>query len=164
MNSDHLLTAERLRADFHYEPETGVFVRTRRGGKKKVGTLHSHGYLRIGIGQADYYAHRLAWLYMTGEFPEGVVDHWDRNKQNNAWSNLFDVTQSENGQNSCLRSDNTSGHRGVFFDSARRQWSADIWARGQRFRLGRFDSKDEAIARRVSAEAKLHVYLHGILP
>jgi hypothetical protein len=54
--------------------------------KNKIGKIATikkpHGYLAICIDSKYYYAHRLAWMYVYGEFPK-VIDHIDANKENN---------------------------------------------------------------------------------
>jgi hypothetical protein len=115
------LTAERLRELFYYDPETGHFTRLvdRGGGAKKgqrAGYRHfspgcgPNGYRRISIDDKEYYEHRLAWLYQTGELPK-QIDHIDRDGSNNRWSNLRLANQSLNSANT-LRA-NATGFRGV---------------------------------------------------
>jgi hypothetical protein len=95
-----MLTAERLRELLDYDPETGVFTRritTGRNRRWKAGDKVSGrpsattGYLGIGIGKRRYAAHRLAWLWMTGEWPKNLMDHRDCDRTNNRWVNLREV-------------------------------------------------------------------------
>jgi HNH endonuclease len=90
-----MLTAERLRELLDYDKETGVFrykKRSGRGAPVLVGALAGGGtpnrYWRIAIDGERYYAHRLAWLHVYGEWPMGDIEHIDRDKNNNAISNL----------------------------------------------------------------------------
>ena len=99
------LTAERLRHLLLYLPETGGWFwlnppnhNTRLLGCS-AGTRHSDGYLMIRIRGKAYYSHRLAFLYMTGEWPLEEVDHIDRNPYNDAWVNLRKATSSLNKWN-----------------------------------------------------------------
>ena len=78
-----MLTQERLKEVLHYDPETGIFMwlvapngRIRVG--MEAGSSHD-GYIGIKVDRILYKAHRLAWFYMTGEWPANDVDHWDRN-------------------------------------------------------------------------------------
>ncbi len=96
------ITAERLRELFHYNPDTGIFTRrvTRGSGKAGcvVGTFNGH-YLQFCVDRNQALAHRLAWLYVHGEWPKRQIDHIDGDKRNNRLSNLRDVTANQNQQN-----------------------------------------------------------------
>lgn len=103
------LTAEKLRALLIYDPETGVFIRISNTHKGRWKSGRTAGYVRtsgvktgyvcIGIGQVEYLAHRLAFLFMTGEWPKQDVDHIDSDTGNNRWVNLRDVSRKVNMQN-----------------------------------------------------------------
>ena len=108
-----MLTAERLREVLNYDPQSGEFRRRvdrgrGRGHRWKAGTIAGRKaqYIHINIDYALYAAHRLAWLYMTGEWPSRGIDHIDRDKHNNAWSNLRLADKSQNAMNSKMRSTN----------------------------------------------------------
>ena len=111
----------------------------------------SRPYAYGDIFGRKYYAHRVAFALMTGRWPE-VIDHIDGNKSNNCWSNLREVTRSQNMQNTCLRADNTSGHVGVSFDAKRGLWSSEIYVNGKKQFLGRYADKNDAIAARIDAQ------------
>ncbi len=154
------LTAQRLRELLHYNAETGVLkwkVRPQITSKVEVGDtagrLDSKGYLRIGIGRRQYRAHRLIWLYVTGEWPPHEIDHKDRNRTNNAWLNLRPATSGQNKQNATLRKDNVSGVRGVYFEARRQVWCAQITVNGTRRGLGAFPTRELAQGARLNAEA-----------
>jgi hypothetical protein len=100
-----------LKQAFDYDPETGVFryrqmmignrgqIIAMRGDR--AGHLHKRsGYWRINWGGKYFFVHRLAWLWMTREWPEMSLDHIDRDKSNNRWKNLREVSPSENAINS----------------------------------------------------------------
>lgn len=95
------LTVEQVRAEFHYDPATGLFVRLvaryHSPAGRIVGTLDKiHGQILISINGVLYKAHRLAWLYMTGEWPPEEIDHISRDSTDNRWSNLRLATHSQN--------------------------------------------------------------------
>ena len=113
------LTEQVLRAILHYDPETGIFTRhTGPGarGRDKVGALDPEGYLCIGVSGGRYRAARLAWLWMTGEWPPSgfQIDHINRNRTDDKWSNLRLVTWSEQQFNKGTPKNNKTGHTGVF--------------------------------------------------
>ena len=91
MTKEELLTQESLKELLIYDTSTGEFVWTKQipgRRKRKVGTIRPDGYVMIHIVGKFYLAHRLAWLYINGEWPEGEIDHIDRNPSNNAFANL----------------------------------------------------------------------------
>lgn len=143
------LTQERLRQVLHYEPETGLFAWRRARGCNKAGAAakckpRSHGYGMIQVDGCMYLAHRLAWLYMTGGWPPEDVDHKDRCKTNNAWSNLRAATRAQNIANTPLRKNNTTGYKGVFRNRGR--FAARITHNGAVRNLGNFATAEEASA------------------
>lgn len=134
-----------LKKLLHYSPSTGDFIIfPRRGTAGSKGSVASNGALVIRINRVLYYAHRLAWLYMTGNWPSGQVDHRDGNPLNNRWSNLRIATQSLNNANAKLRRDSTSGLKGVTFHKRAKKWCAQIQWRGRHIYLGLFQSKTAA--------------------
>lgn len=103
------LTATRLRELVAYDVETGIFTaRVDRGLKIKAGavlgnTSHHAGYRTVRVDYARFLAHRLACLYVHGEWPCGEIDHIDGDKDNNRIGNLRVVTRQQNRWNSPLR-------------------------------------------------------------
>lgn len=145
-----MVTQSRLKQLSSYDPETGVFVWTlaRRGvrvGQECGRISKTSGYRDIGVDGGLHKASRLAFVYMTGAYPRGVVDHINGNRSDDRWANLRDVSHSENCANVALRSDNTSGAHGVVWDAARSKWRAQIRVDGKKVNLGRFADKSEAI-------------------
>jgi len=121
-----------------------------------AGSMMSHGYRRICIDNRVYLAHRLAWLYMTGEWPKHQIDHINGNKNDNRHVNLREATNSENMRNTGKRSDNSSGFKGVYWNSEKMRWSAQISYNGRHKSLGTFDTAEEAHVAYRSASEKLH--------
>jgi len=145
------LTQDKLKQIIIYNAETGVFtwraVSGRRGGIRAgdvAGWLDSDtGYWKISIGNKNHLAHRLAWLYMTGIWPEQQIDHCDLNRANNIWTNLRLSTQTLNNANTGKRADNTSGFKGVS-RSRDRCWWAQISKAGKHHNLGYFSTREAA--------------------
>jgi hypothetical protein len=135
------ITQSRLRELLSYDPQTGEW-RNRATGRA-VGTI-DHGYIRIKVDCQKHYAHRLAFLYMNGEWPPQSVDHKDTNGLNNKWSNLRLATKAQNGANRGAQNSNRSGTKGVSFCVATGKWRADIKPAGKTINLGRFDSIERA--------------------
>lgn len=155
------LTLQALRDLLHYDPETGAFtwlvrVNSRVPAGARAGKIDPHGYVRIGIGGRHYLAHRLAWLYVTGEWPPAEIDHRDRDPGNNRWANLRDATHAQNQRNTAAQCNNTSGFKGVTWHKGRRKWMAFITVDGKHRNLGRFDTAEAAHAAYVLAATEHH--------
>jgi hypothetical protein len=153
------LTAERLREVLSYDPETGEFrwIIAPSSYRVQVGQIAgglSRGYRLIRIDGTKYRANRLAFLFMTGMFPDHDVDHADRNPSNDAWSNLREATKSENRANSKRPSTNTSGYKGVYWRKARRKWTAIVQFNRRRVCVGSFNTPEAAHAAYVAAAIK----------
>ena len=158
-------TQERVKEALSYCKETGLFhwKEPRRGRMflSVAGNIDSStGYCRISLDDRSYYAAKLAWLYTFGEYPECVVDHINRIKDDDRLVNLRLATQSENIANSTMRSHNTSGSKGVYHYKNRAErgwpaWWAYITCRGKRKNLGYFYFKEEAVVARKEAELDL---------
>jgi hypothetical protein len=140
------LTAELLRAAVTYHPETGEFthVATTRGrgvaGASAGGApVGEDGYRKINIGDVVYLAHRVAWLWMTGEWPKSEIDHQDMDRGNNRWSNLREATRTQNGSNCGRRAHNTTGWKGVYRTPHGTPWRAAISVEKHQKHLGTFD-------------------------
>lgn len=149
-----ILTAERLRDVLDYSQDTGSFVWKVQSGSRGIpgsiaGTLHCLGYRTISVDGKRYKEHRLAWLYVYGQWPVGEVDHIDGCRNNNRISNLRDVSKSTNQQNlRCAKAHNRSGLLGV---SRRKSggWCA-------RITIGTYDTPEEAHAAYLDAKRRLH--------
>jgi hypothetical protein len=145
-----------------YDSETGIFTRAitsspnaQRG--MKAGYPCKRGYIRITINNRKYLAHRLAWVYMTGEDPgDFEVDHINRNKSDNRFENLRLVSDQANSINCGMRRHNTSGVRGVYWDKQMSKWGAQIRNKGRKIHLGYHVDLDEATAAYDKAALEIH--------
>jgi hypothetical protein len=154
------------KALFDYDPESGDLTwRVQTGATQKgkcAGSVAKHkvegytSYINISILGEKYKAHRVVWLLQTGEWPTKHIDHIDGNGLNNKWSNLREVTPSQNAMNQKVRSDSASGVKGVSYDKKRNMWYVYIDIDKKRKHLGRYETKEEAIAARSAAEKVYH--------
>ena len=140
------ITADWLRANYDYNPETGeFFTKPKKIGYKGFYGKNRDPYIAISIrttSHTKFYAHRLAWLWMTGRWPNGVIDHANNDTTDNRWSNLRDATSSENGRNKGQQRNNTSGFTGAYWANDRKRWFSRIDKRGGY--LGTFESAEKA--------------------
>jgi|TARA_R100000479_G_scaffold138849_1_gene75023 hypothetical protein len=150
---------EELQKVLSYDPETGVFTRlaSRRADciGRVAGSIDSGGYRQIAVCGDKYLAHRLAWLFGTGEDPgDSTVDHVNRDKQDNRIENLRLATRNQQQANRELQANNTSGFRGVFWNKDRNKWLAKIRLNGKPRYLGLYATREEASKAYQKAAAK----------
>jgi hypothetical protein len=149
------LTAARLRELLHYDSETGEFTRRTIVRKVSASAKKGDGYVYISVDGHRYRAHRLAWLYVTGNWPAHGLDHRDGDKTNNRFANLREASQLANTQNQRRpHRDNKLGLLGV--SQFRNRYRAQIQTAGQLKRLGWFDTPEEAHAAYVAAKRREH--------
>lgn len=120
-----VLTAKLIHDLLDYDPVSGEFTWKPRPGEdakartwntryaEKPAGVRTHGYIKIAILNRRYYAHRLAWLYMTGSWPADLLDHRDKNGENNSWINLREATKALNATNLRQQRSNRTGYTGV---------------------------------------------------
>jgi hypothetical protein len=136
-----LIDADVLRTLLVYNPETGVFSNkiTRSSNSKEgseAGSLQNNGYVSIHIHGRKYLAHRLAYLYMTGRWPEGFIDHINGIRTDNSWLNLRECNNSQNMHN--LHRE----YKNVYPNGS--GYMVKISKDNQEFYLGTFKTKQEA--------------------
>lgn len=153
-------TAEMLRERLHYDPETGAFTwRNSLRAKARVGTRAGNitwrGYEAIWIFGKKRASHRLAWLYMTGDWPADQIDHINRNPADNRWANLRVVDGSENCANRRERPSTNLGGRGVTFHKQTGRWQVQVYANKKINYVGLFTTEAEAAAAAAHARATL---------
>lgn len=148
----------RLRELLNYDPITGKFtwIGRKHLNGKEAGCIDTHGYRMLTLDNVKYRGARVAWLYMTGEWPENHVDHVNGDTTDDSWANLRSASRSENMRNTKLRVDNTSGSRGVSFNQRSQKWHARVNVHGKLYHCGYFNSKEDAIIARDKRAAELH--------
>lgn len=144
-----MLTQDELKEHLSYDAETGIFIRKSVFSKSHAkvgdvaGVIASHGYCQIGVKGKIYRAHRLAWLYMTGELPKNYIDHINGVKHDNRFKNLRDVSCKTNMENIFKRyKNNKSGFQGVV--KLKNRYMATITHYGKTIYLGLYKSAEEA--------------------
>lgn len=134
----------------HYEPDSGEFIWRRRTNSRapagsRAGTIAQNGYRYIGIQGRKILSARAAWLYMTGEWPRGLVDHISGDRTDDRWVNIRLATPQQNSANSRTRSHSKSGVKGIQERNGR--FVSLLSAGGLQRYLGSFGSAEEAHAR-----------------
>ncbi len=150
----------RLKQVLSYAPTTGVFrwrsaLNSRALPGRIAGSAYSRGARIIRIDGRRYLAHRLAWLYVHGEWPADEIDHRNGNPDDNRIANLRDASCRQNSQNRKLPRNNSSGFKGVSWHKKRRRWVATIMCNGRARALGRFLRKEDAAAAYDTAATEL---------
>jgi hypothetical protein len=150
------LTQAYLCEVLHYDPEGGHFTWLKDTGKKRMkgkraGNLCKR-YWEIAIGGRQYKAHRLAWLYVHGQWPANDIDHINGDHLDNRIANLRPATRSQNNMNNEGRTTKSSVRRGVSWHSQMNKWRAYITVDLKQISLGLFDKQEDAIAARLAAE------------
>jgi hypothetical protein len=157
-------TQEQLRELLDYDPTTGMFNWKVNRGPVKIGDAAGceghHSYIVIMVLGRLYYAHRLAWFWMTGVWPASEIDHEDGDGGNNRFANLREASHAENHQNRGRenRPKKTSQFTGVCWSPETDKWRSYITLNGRFHGLGYFDREDEARAAYLSAKLNLHTF------
>lgn len=160
MNKHNLVTQARLKELFELTDDS-KFKRIKQVINGKLGAIcgcaRPDGYIVFRIDGRLYREHHLVWLWHRGVHPKGELDHIDHDTTNNRIENLREVTRSENMRNSGRRVNNTSGYKGVTWNTCVNKWVAQIWLNNKRMHLGCFvDPKDA-----YEAYCKKAIELHG---
>ena len=144
-----MITQCELKEVLDYNPDTGVFTWKKTVNSHAVvgsvaGNQGCSVYIRITIYKKKYAAHRLAFLYMTGNFPKNSIDHINRIKDDNRWANLRDATYSQNQSNKAKYKTNKSGYKGVVWIKQRKKWRAQISYMHKDIFIGYYTTPQEA--------------------
>jgi hypothetical protein len=145
------MDCQRLREVLDYDSETGIF-RWRPGTTRRsligliAGCINNQGYRYISVDGKRYRAHRLAWFYVNGRWPEAQLDHLNRRRDDNRIANLRPATQQQNNGNYGLSRHNTSGFKGVHYFRKCGKWQAVITVANKSVHLGLFPTAEGAHA------------------
>lgn len=138
---------------WRYDPETGVLFwlekRPGVGSDLVAGTLNNEFRVIVGLLGKRYYAHRIAWVLMTGEEANGMVDHINGNPSDNRWCNLRIADNTRNQGNRLM------APKGVV--RRKHGYESAIRMNGKKVSLGTFKTEEEAIA----AYQTKHIEYHG---
>jgi hypothetical protein len=156
-----VITQQRLKEVLQYDPETGIFIWLISPSQKikvgsKAGTNRATGYRQIMVDGNLYLSHRLAWFYMTGEWPTRFIDHINGVRNDNRFSNLREATPKQSSYNRGNNKNNTSGFRGVCWHSLAQKWWARLYADGKPIHSSLHNSKEEAYTEYCNAVEKYH--------
>lgn len=157
INKDNMqyMTADMVRQLFDYRPETGDLTSKHAWGNRRVGTIIPAARRHVRVENRIYTVSRLCWLHFYGEWPQGLVDHKDRNPSNNRINNLRDVTHTQNQQNKAPM--NIHGYKGITWrNRINNPWLAKIRVNGKRINLGSFPTKEAAAEAYKQACLKYH--------
>lgn len=159
LNKFENISADYVRRHLNYDELTGIFTwnlpgRGRQLGKP-LGSPQGNGYLSIRVQGVLCLAHRLAWLYVNGTWPEKHIDHINGNRADNSIANLRDVSQTENNQNIQKAQQNSaSGYLGVREHKGR--FHANIGVNSKSVYLGTFETAELASEAYQKAKLELH--------
>lgn len=151
--------ASEVKEIFNYENGNLIWIK-KTGRKVVLGTVagrpRSDGYCVVGVKKKVHRVHRIVWAWHHGVWPPFDIDHIDQNQSNNKIENLREATRSENNCNTGVRSDNTSGAKGIYFDKKLNKYRAQIMFEKKKYHIGLFVVLEDAI----KARAEYAEYLH----
>lgn len=156
------MTQNELKELLNYDADTGLFTRIKSMGKAKAGTIagskQKYGHLVIKVNGSNYFAHRLAWLYVYGKFPDNMIDHINGIADDNRIDNLRDVTNRVNQQNQKqAHANRISGLLGTSWKKRNKTWQAHIRHEGKLIYLGLYKTAQLAHEAYLNAKRKLHI-------
>ena len=145
-----MISHDRLLRILSYDRETGDFVWKQKIADKVVvgnlaGSINYAGYRIIKIEGEKYMAHRLAWFYVTKNWPKEQIDHADGVRLNNRLRNLREASPAQNGANRKVNEYKVIGYKGVR-QVGKNKWQARIKFMGRTKHLGMFSSINDAAA------------------
>lgn len=147
---DGLISWSELLERVAYDPSTGIF-RWRSVAKTsplqvgdRVGCQDKIGRWVTKLSGRQYIMSRLAWFYMTGNWPTSLIDHINTDHTDDRWGNLREATYKQNCGNTSRHCDNKSGYKGVVWCKFTKKWRGQINNRGKNIILGYSDDPAKA--------------------
>lgn len=145
-----MVTQNELKEFFTYDKDSGHFTRIKKLGKKGIigqvcNSKNNCGHIQITFKGRTYPAHRLAWLYVYGEFPKNQIDHINCIRDDNRIINLREATNQQNSFNR-TQALGISGLKGVQWDKVKNKWLVVPVINNKRHYLGYFDDKENAFS------------------
>jgi len=138
-----------MKTQLEYNKDTGVITwLTGRKAGKVAGTKTYGGYVRITVNGKAYYAHRLAWLFEYGEYPDTFIDHINRDKTDNRINNLRAATHKGNNEN--------VEYKGYVYIKNRDRYVASIMHNYKKVYIGSYKTAEEAHRAYISRKEILH--------
>ena len=152
-NKEKIITKEYLHYLFKYDNGKLIWRnKTSKYSNIKIGEIagckDEEGYVNIGINGKIYRVARLVWLYFNGDWPEFVIDHENRIRDDNRIENLRPATYLENNANVGLNCKNTSGHKGISWSKSCKKWHARIRHKPKNIHVGYFENIEDAVKAR----------------
>ena len=154
-----MVTYKRLKEVLKYSKTTGKFIWFERGvGRRSfpdAGHLRKDGYILIGIDGEEYLAHRLAWLYVYGVLPKGLIDHKDTIRHHNWIKNLRDTTKSGNAHNLIkAHKDSTTKELNVYVDKRSGKYLVKLTIKKKQITFGLYETLESAKEAALKARRK----------
>lgn len=155
------LTLEQVNKVLKYNEHSGELTWISKESSRSVvvdtraGTKHKNGYRYIQLYGNSYPEHRLIWFIKTGNFPSGVIDHINHKRDDNRWSNLRDVSFSENMRNQTVLKGTRTGEQGIWYCKRRKRYIAELTYEGKKVMQRSFINFDEAKEAREKLMAEL---------
>ena len=140
-----------IKEHYSYNPITGEFKNNRTGNTTRPS--HSEGYHRVQYRGVRYFVHRLAYWWLTNEWPE-EVDHKNRDTSDNRFINLRKATQQQNSCNKSTRG--KSIYRGITWYKKNKKWGVTLRKNGKAYYIGLYNSEYEAAVVYNKAAKELH--------
>jgi hypothetical protein len=131
-----------------YNPLTGEFIRTASRNRpdmvgKRADSFTQHGYRVLCVCGVRYYAHRVAWLFVYGEWPDHI-DHINGIGTDNRIVNLRSCSQAENVRNQRISIKNKSGCKNVSWHTKSQKWMVTVTIAKKQQYFGLFEDIDDA--------------------